>query len=266
MSLLKENPMITIKEIEKHLDPAFYYREHRRIADMLCATREEVRMVYNDVAFEAEEAPFAAELNVDGNVRVVLSALNEYFFALGRNRRAELPPKENVMVLYGEANLHKSGIHRHFSKYVPTLVLQMNKEFMFNGVRLSCPPRVIVCEQFRGDSDRFPYECLEAFLDCDSNQVFNHKGSSLHLPARPLFIICTNTPPNEWYCKKISRQDWRGELVESFDCELGPATRNAMYSRLRWSVRIGSPVLGFPNPDIGENTIHLPHSQINTFE
>lgn len=258
MSLIKENPCISIREIERHLDPAFYYREHRRIADILCAAREEMRMAFNQLAFDEGIVPFTPEMEQDTNVRHILTMLNTYFLAIGGNPIAELPPKGNVICLWGEAGMHKSGIHRHFAKYVPTIGLQMNKEFMFNGVQLRSPPRVVVVEQFRGLSEQFPYSALELFLDCDGSQVFNAKGSSLHLPLRPLFIICTNTPPAQWYAKKIGRQNWDGSVAESYECELGNATRQAMYSRLKWCVNIKHPAVGFPNPDINENTIILP--------
>jgi len=264
--LVGANPNITLVDLESQMDPAFYVRCHKQISEYLVMKQVNKRLAFavpDGLPFE--NAVFAGKPEYSQ----VLQVLNEYVTAIRANVDSQPPIKGNVIVLWGAANMHKSAVHQTLAKWLPSVTIQVNKTFPFNGVRADLPPRVVIIEQFEGNAfNDLTYAQFESMVDCDNSQIYNAKGGALILRYRPMFIICSNCAPSTWWTIPIERGD--GIVEDPLNPRPGkdllkPMQREALYSRLTYSVKVDQPIMGFPDPNTGGNVFRSAINPIKQF-
>jgi len=260
LQMLRENPAVSMAEIESKLESPFFGQSFRKIMEITAYKKAQALMNF----VMPDGLPFNALMAGSPAMVYIAELCNKLVAAVRDNAQIEPAPKENVIVLYGPPGVHKSGFHRHLSKWLPTVVIQMNRTFFFNGVTNDCAARVVVLEQFNGSPDGLTYSEFQTMIDADRNQVFNAKGASLRLRYRPLFIICSNTPPAHWWTRVLATGD--GRTHGTVRTDLIPEEREALEVRLTWSVNVTTPIMGFPDPDHDSNTFQSGIARIKQFE
>jgi len=265
MNSLKETPSITYREMAENLDPSFLFLNKKRIEDHIRSKRIETKF---NIA-RAEGTPFViaaiacppnagyphGAISATSSIGIIANYLNEFVDKIRADPLIEPAIKENVIVLHGGADTHKSSFHQHLARFLRTAVLQSNGTYLYNGIMEDYCPELVVLENFNGSS--LTFEQFEAFVDCDSNQLFNAKYGSLTLSRRPLIMICTNTPPANWW--SIRRIEGDGSSTD-YDGSKRTSTllmehKEALYARLTMSAKISEPIWGFPKPTSGKNLI-----------
>lgn len=154
--------------------------------------------------------------------------------------------KNNVIVLVGEKDIHKSALTDWLARYVSLQTLDANPNFPWNGINELVEPALVAYQGF--DPKDFTWAYLEKIFDSSPTRTVNSKGSSFHPTRRYQYIIDTNIHPKYWFREKYFAMDERGNLVDKYRDQLTPAQREALYRRLA-IFDLKTPITFFPDPE-----------------
>lgn len=245
---LLENRFITIQQLmaNKPEFAPYVLGHHRQVCDFLGA----IRALYSEIVPYRAWTPFQEQLGQPPEVNRLYSLLNTLAH-LASARRLTRPNteivrhKNNVIFIWGPPDMHKTSLILHLSRVMKIMILQQNKDFIFNGVGEE-QPDVCIWENFRfRDTD---YEHWEYMADANPKVAsFNHKGTHFIWQHRPIMIFISNTDPERnWFIRTTNDfvPDPNGSQWKDI---LNPEHRAAYRARSKHIFHITTPMVGFPN-------------------